>query len=139
MANLCALFLIAAAVAVAVAVLGGCAQTSPSTSAVSPVQTDTAAVLVQPGDVARQELRASVARMMGVANVAVASDALLHTSLMVIEKNRPRGAGGIQLSGRDYDKPEQFRLFKSDKGCVLVKLSSGARELLRESKCTAEP
>lgn len=133
MANLCALFLMAAAV------LSGCAQTSLSTGGVSEVITDIPALLLQPDDAARQELRTSVARMMGVASVAVAGDALLHTSLMVIEKNRPRGAGGIQLSGRDYDKPEQFRLFKSDKGCVLVKLSSGARELLRESKCKAEP
>ena len=133
MANLCALFFMAAAV------LCGCAQTSPSTGGVSEVKTDIPALLVQPDDAARQELRTSVARMMGVTSVAVAGDALLDTSLMVIEKNRPRGAGGIQLSGRDYDKPEQFRLFKSDKGCVLVKLSSGTRELLRESKCTAEP
>ena len=133
MTNLCALFLMAAAV------VSGCAQTSPSTGGVSEVKTDLPALLVQPDDAARQELRTSVARMMGVPSVAVAGDALLDTSLMVIEKNRPRGAGGIQLSGRDYDKPEQFRLFKSDKGCVLVKLSSGTRELLRESKCTAEP
>ena len=123
----------------AAAVLSGCPQTSLSTGGVSEVITDIPALLLQPDDAARQELRTSVARMMGVASVAVAGDALLHTSLMVIEKNRPRGAGGIQLSGRDYDKPEQFRLFKSDKGCVLVKLSSGARELLRDSKCTAEP
>lgn len=77
--------------------------------------------------------------MMGVASVAVASDALLYTSLMVIEKNRPRGADGVQLSGRDYDKPEQFRLIKLNQECALVKLRTGVREVLRECQCIAEP
>ncbi len=119
--------------------LSGCAQIGPPAGSAGASPAGTPALLVQPSNAARQELHTAVARMMGVDSVAVASDALLYTSLMVIEKNRPRGADGVQLSGRDYDKPEQFRLIKLNQECALVKLRTGAREVLRECQCIAEP
>ena len=118
--------------ALGVLTLSACAQVSPAGAADAP------AVLVQPTDASRHALSISVARMLGVTSVAVAQDALLQTSLMVIEKNRPRGADGIQLSGRDYDQPEQFRLIKSGNSCVLVKLRTGAREVLLDTQCAFE-
>lgn len=125
--------LLAAAIAVT-----GCAQPGLTVgSAVSEVP-EVPAVVVLANDASGQALRSTVAHMMGVASVAVANDVLLKTSLLVIEKNRPRGVDGIQLSGRDYDKPEQFRLFKSAQGCVLVRLRTGAREVLPHTQCTAE-
>jgi hypothetical protein len=126
---------LAALVLMVASALSGCVQTSP---AVSTFGAQAPALLVQPSDASQQELRATVARMMGVASVSLAKDVFLATSLMVIEKNRPRGADGIQLSGRDFDKPEQFRLLKSGNQCVLVKLSTGAHEVLQKSQCEAE-
>lgn len=119
----------------AASALSGCVQTSPTGGKVG---APAPALLVLPSDASQQELQATVARMMGVATVSLAKDVFLATSLMVIEKNRPRGADGIQLSGRDFDKPEQFRLLKSGNQCVLVKLRTGAREILQKSQCEAE-
>lgn len=99
---------------------------------------ETQAVLVQPTDAARKELRATVARMLNVPSVNVADDALLHDSLMIIEKVRPRDAKGLPLSGRDFDKPEQFRLMKIDDTCVLIRLRTGAKETLFESTCVMQ-
>ncbi len=96
---------------------------------------ETQAILVQPTAAARKELRLTVARMLNVPSVAVADDALLHDSLMIIEKARPRDNRGLPLGGRDFDKPEQFRLMKIDELCVLIRLRTGARETLRESQC----
>ena len=119
----------------AVATLMGCGQ--PSVLEGLPAA-ELPAVVVQPSDRSRQELRTAVARMIGVGSVAVGSDAFVQTSLLVIEKARPRGIDGVQLSGRDYDRPEQFRLFKSDRGCVLIRLRTGAREALPNTQCVVE-
>ena len=121
--------------AIAVAVIG-CAQPG---SVVSRQTAELPAVEVRPSDRSRQELRRAVAYMMGVASVLIGSEELLQTSLLVMEKRRPLGPDGIQLSGRDYDKPEQFRLFKLDTACVLVKLRTGAREWLPNTQCIVEP
>lgn len=98
---------------------------------------ETPAVLVQSSDAARTEVHMTVARMLNAPSVTVADDALLHDSLLIIEKVRPRDAQGVQLSGRDFDKPEQFRLIKTGQACVLVRLRTGARETLRQSQCAA--
>ena len=122
--------LLAAAMAVT-----SCAQPGLTVGSAVP---EVPAVLVFANDATQLVVRSTVARMMGVTSVAVANDALLKTSLLVIEKNRPRGVDGIQLSGRDYDKPEQFSLYKSVQGCVLVRLRTGAREWLPHTQCTTE-
>lgn len=118
-------------------------------SVVMPAETETRAVLVQSSvqgsvqgsaqssDPARQELRGTLARMLNAPSVAVADDAFLHDSLLIIEKVRPRDAQGVQLSGRDFDRPEQFRLIKTGSACVLLRLRTGAREVLRHSRCEA--
>ena len=114
-------------------------------SVVMPAETETRAVLVQnsvqgsaqSSDPARQELRGTLARMLNAPSVTVADDAFLHDSLLIIEKVRPRDAQGVQLSGRDFDRPEQFRLIKTGSACVLVRLRTGAREVLRHSRCEA--
>ena len=91
----------------------------------------------QSSDPARQELRGTLARMLNAPSVTVADDAFLHDSLLIIEKVRPRDAQGVQLSGRDFDRPEQFRLIKTGSACVLLRLRTGAREVLRHSRCEA--
>jgi hypothetical protein len=99
--------------------------------------TETQALLVQPTAAAQKELQATVARMLSAPTVAVAGDALQSDSLMIIEQTRHRDAKGLQLSGRDFGKPEQFRLLKIGDACVLVRLHTGARAVLRESRCAA--
>jgi hypothetical protein len=80
-----------------------------------------------------------VANMLGTPDVTLASDVLLHDSLLVIEKAHPRDARGLQLSGRDYDKPEKFRLVKTGAECVVVRLKTGERRVLRYAHCAPSP
>ncbi len=98
---------------------------------------DTPAVLVQTNAITREELRTAVMHMLRVPSVTIADDALTHDSLIIIEKVRPRDAKGLPLSGRDFDKPEQFRLIKNQDQCVLIQLRTGLRETLKKSQCLA--
>ncbi|MET3130449.1 hypothetical protein AAKU55_000706 [Oxalobacteraceae bacterium GrIS 1.11] len=97
--------------------------------------TETPALLVRPDAAARDQLRAAVSRVLKAPSLTLADDALLRNSVMVIEKVRPRDARGIQLDGRDRDKPEPFRLLKVDDVCVLVRLRTGQRIALPASHC----
>jgi hypothetical protein len=101
------------------------------------LQVEAPALLVQPDAPARQELRAAVAQMLKLPSVLLADDALTRDNLLVIEKVRPRDARGLPLGGRDFDKPEQFRLFMVDGACVLVRQRTGARTALRAARCAA--
>jgi hypothetical protein len=119
--------------ALSVPVLSACAAQPMMTSDGVP------AVLAQPDVSAHAELRSVVARMLGAPDVTLASDVLLHDSLLVIEKARPRDAMGVLLNGRDYDKPEQFELVKSKSECVLVRVKTGERQALRHATCIRSP
>ena len=97
--------------------------------------TATEAVLIDPDGSSRAELATTVATMLKVPSITLADDALTADSLMIIEKVRPRDSGGISLSGREFDTPEQFRLLKIDNTCVLVQVRTSARRVLRQSQC----
>lgn len=89
-----------------------------------------------PDAAARGELSSVLAQLLNVPSVTVADDALTREPLLVIEKVRPRDARGIALTGRDFDRPEQFRLVKEGDVCVLVQLRTGVRRELRQLQCT---
>ncbi len=110
-------------------VIAACAAGAPVSG------TDHPAVLSAPNEAARQELQQVVARMLGVPSVRLAEDVLLRESLLVIEKARPRDARGIPLSGRDFDRPEQFRLFVVAGNCVLLRVRTGERQVLQRARC----
>jgi hypothetical protein len=107
-------------------------------SQTAPDRLEVAAVLVQPGPAARAELRSAVAGMLDVPDVTLADDVLLHDSRLIIEKVHPRDARGLQLSGRDYDKPVQFRLVKSGEYCILLLPKTGKWLVLHHAVCAAE-
>lgn len=111
----------------AAAILSAC-----QTVGVSP---ETEAILVQPTDACRAELRATIARMVNASSAALTDDALTRESLVIIEKKHPRDASGLPMAGRDFDKPEQFRLMKINNECVLIRLRTSVREALRECGC----
>ena len=100
---------------------------------------ETPALLLEPGDAVRNELQAAVAKLLQAPGVLVDASVLLHGSLLLVDRNRPRDAAGRQLSGRDYGKPEQFQLIKAGRDCVLVRLGTGERVLLSEARCKPAP
>lgn len=101
----------------------------------SQAQPDAPAVITQPSAASRAELLTAVTSALNVANVTLADDALTKTSTLTIERTRLRDASGRQLSGRDLDKPEVFRLVKNGANCVLIHQGSGKRFELAKTVC----
>lgn len=102
-------------------------------------QPDVAAVLVNPTPQSRAQLAKAVNEMLGVSTVTLADDAFTRSSVLLIERSPARNRSGVRISGRDYGKPETFKLVKSDGGCVLVSARDGRRLALTDATCRAAP
>lgn len=98
-------------------------------------QPDVAALITNPSAESRADLQSAVTAALNVASITLADDALTQTSILIIDRTRPRDAGGRQLSGRDVGKPEQFQLVKQGARCVLVHQASGKRFDLPKTTC----
>ena len=98
-------------------------------------QPEVAAVIDKPTSESRAELAQAVSSALNGAPVTLADDALTQDSLLIIEKAHPRDANGVPLSGRDLDKPENFRLVKMGKHCALVHERTGKRTTLASTTC----
>ncbi len=89
------------------------------------------AIVVDPTEDTRQELRSVVMRMLNGAPVTLAADALTASSLLTVErKPRPGLQGSRPATGRMMERPEQFRLVRSNGECVLVHVRTGERATL---------
>ncbi len=99
------------------------------------VSAEVEAVIVDPGAKSRAELQRAVSALLGVPSVTLADDALTGSSELLIERSVVRDARGLSITGRDYDRPESFRLFKSGAACVLVHARFGKRAVLAETRC----
>jgi hypothetical protein len=89
-------------------------------------QPDVAALIDQPTKESRAELAQAVATVLNGAPVTLADDALTRDSLLIIERAH---------TGRDLDKPEHFRLVRTDAHCVLVHERTGQRRTLVATTC----
>ena len=98
-------------------------------------QPDISAIIDKPTKESRAELARAVSSALNGAPVTLADDALTRQSLLIIEKVHPRDASGVPLSGRDFDRPEHFRLIKSAEHCVLVHERTGTRTPLASTTC----
>lgn len=104
----------------------------------SVAQQDAAAVLVDPTDESRAELAHVVSGALNTTEVTISSGALTRESVLVIERTPIRNAAGRRLTGRDLDKPEQFRLVKSGTRCVLIHVRTSERYELEQARCVAK-
>ena len=100
---------------------------SLTTCAPGLAQPDVAALIDRPTADSRAELTRAVSRALNGAPVTLADDALTRESSLIIEK--------AHRLGRDFDKPERFRLVKAGKQCVLVHERTGMRTLLASASC----
>ena len=98
---------------------------------------DAAAVVVAPTDERRAELAHVVSGALNTTEVTISSGALTRESVLVIERTPIRDAAGRRLTGRDLDKPEQFRLVKSGARCVLIHVRTNERYELEHTHCAA--
>jgi hypothetical protein len=94
------------------------------------------AVLVDPTDSVRAELRAALTAALGRAPVAIADDALTQTNVLIIERAPLRGPDGRPLDGRVLEPTvHRFELVLVSSECVLVRPSDAWRMRLASAIC----
>ena len=93
------------------------------------------AVIVDPSETGRAELRQVVSSALGGRPVLLAEDALLHTSELLIERTPRWSPQGIRIPGRDMQPVQRFRLVVSGGKCLLVHVNTDTRHALRHIKC----
>jgi hypothetical protein len=96
---------------------------------------DEPALIVDANQASHAEIVRAVSDALNVASVGIAEDALTNNSVLLIERTRARDENGQRLSGRDFDKPEQFQLFKHGRQCVLVHTRTARRSVLEKTRC----
>ena len=97
---------------------------------------DAPAVLVAPSSAVRAELVAALTTALGAAPVALADDALMRTSVLVIDRAAPREARSRPLTGRTLESTAQrFELVVNDGRCALTRAADGARWPLPSAVC----
>jgi hypothetical protein len=99
---------------------------------------DEPALLVDANQADRAEIVRAVSNALNVTSVSIAETAFTKSSVLLVERTPARDATGQRLSGRDFDKPEQFQLLKHGSQCVLVHARTAGRTVLGTTKCTAE-
>ncbi len=101
----------------------------------STVPLETTAVLVAPTAQVQQQLSAAVAKMLGVASVTLADNALTASSYLAIERVPRTDASGQLLQGRVLEKPNTFRLLIKGQACWLEHMNTGKRMQLVDARC----
>jgi hypothetical protein len=99
---------------------------------------DVPARIVDATPESRAELKRVVSQALGGADVTLADDALMHDSMLNIDRKTYRDTRGNPIDGRELGMPIQFVLLKQGQRCVLELRSSGKRWNLPATKCAAE-
>ena len=94
--------------------------------------------LLEPDAAARAELSAAVSAALHRDSVLLADDALVGSSLLVLERAPARDPAGTRLQGRELAGPWRFRLWLSGGPCVLEQLDGGRSAWLSHARCSAE-
>ncbi len=99
---------------------------------------DKPAVIIRPSDESRAELLRVLSSALKGIRITLAADVLTNDSLLTLERNPPRDLRARQLTGRQLERPQQFRLVMNGSDCILVDLSNGVRWRLRDTLCAPE-
>lgn len=87
----------------------------------------------------RAALMRIISGALHVPAVTLADDAFTRDSLLIIERQAVRDASGHRVSGREFGKPEHFRLVLSGGRCVVVHVRTGRQYELKDAACTHAP
>ena len=98
---------------------------------------DVPARVTNPTAASRAALQRAVNDFLNV-EVTIAADALTSSSMLIIERNPPRGMQNQPATGRNMDPAIQFRLVLSGTDCVLVDTRDDSRRALEDTTCAAE-
>ena len=110
-------------------VLAGC-QTVSKTD-------DVPAIVTNPTAASRAAVQRAVKDFLTI-EVTIADDALTSSSLLIIERNPPRGMQNQVATGRNMDPAIQFRLVLNGTDCILVDTRDDSRRVLEDTACAAE-
>ena len=83
----------------------------------------------------RAELAAAVSAELNGVSVRLADDSRTRDSTLIVDRVQPRDASGLPFEGRQLGKPEHFILVTHGTDCVLVRKSTGKREVLKTARC----
>lgn len=95
--------------------------------------------VLEPDAASRTELVKVIQQALNNPNIRLADDALTHDSKLVIERSKVLAPDGTRLNGRELQAPEQFRLIKHGRRCVLVRERTQVRWTLIHARCVALP
>ncbi len=98
---------------------------------------DMSARITNPTDHSRAALQNAVNDALNT-DVALADDALTDSSVLTIERHRPRSMQSPPAQGRNMDTPIQFRLVLNGSDCILIDQRDNSRHLLEKTTCAAE-
>ena len=99
---------------------------------------DAPALIIQPNEASRAELRKTLSGLFGGREINLADDALTDSSLLVLQHARDQESGGRPALGRDVARPFRFQLIKKEDDCFLVDMRDGKRYLLADTICVPE-
>jgi hypothetical protein len=94
--------------------------------------------LVAPDAATRAELQRAVAQALGDSDVILGEQALVDSSVLLVEHRRRMTPDGTRLMGRELETPERFRLYREGDRCVLEHERSGHRFPLAGAECAPE-
>ncbi len=114
--------------------LAGC-QSAPAAPEVTAAEVT--AVLSEPSTQARAIIQKTINGALS-RDVLLADDALINSSLLIIEQKPRQSIGAPPAQGRNMDLPIMFRLVTNGSSCSLMSLSDEKRYPLAGVKCTVE-
>jgi hypothetical protein len=100
--------------------------------------TDIPAVIKDPDDHSRADVKAALAASFGGRDVVIADDALTQSSLLMIERGPHRTINNPSPDGRIIAEPFRFRLVRNGEECVLIDLRDDSRHVLANTDCIPE-
>jgi hypothetical protein len=103
------------------------------------IDLDRPAVVTNASANTRAELQRIVGEIVGDPQIALAEDALVNSSTLIIERAMRRDPNGLLANGRETQRPQQFELILHGSRCMLVRSATGDRWFLRDTKCRAIP
>ena len=98
---------------------------------------DQAAVIVNPDAASRAALQEAVDAALHT-DVTLADDALMETSILIIERKVPQSIEGSPAQGRNMEMPFQFQLVRNGSECILIDQRDMARGGRADTVCSVE-
>ena len=97
------------------------------------------AIIIDPTAASRADLELAVAHALGGSRVRLASDALTHSTLLIVGRAQARDARGLPLNGRELGRPQHFRLLRRGSQCALLHVETGRARVLAHTTCRVLP